>query len=636
MWAKLKQHIWEWRGVFSIAPTIAGIALALRLMGWLQPWEWAALDQYFRWRPPEPTDDRIVIVGISEADLKPVGQWPIPDTVLAQLLEKIKAQKPMAIGLDLYRDMPVEPGHSEVVNVFKTTPNLIGIEIDNKNSAIAPPPVLQEQGQVAFNNFVVDTDGKLRPGLLSMEKNGQPTPSFSFLLAGMYLEAQNILPQPTKTDPKVFQWGKAIFRPFTPHDGADNGGYQILLNYQGQPGSFRTLLLTDVLENRIPADLMRDASTGAFAGRIVLIGSTATSLNDYFYTPYSGDQITRLTRTPGVEVHANLISQILSAAVEGRPAIKTWPEVVEGFWIFLWSSVGATLCWALRDASRRFTEDVAKLLPRWTVISLLVTGGSLVGGSYLAFLVDGWWIPVVPPVLALLGSATAMTGYIANVEREDRRTVMNLFGRHVTPKIAQAIWCDRHQLLKEGRLRGRTMTATVLFTDLKGFSTTAELIDPESLMSWLNEYREVMAQVVVAHGRVVDKFIGDAIMAVFGVPIERTTEEAIASDAVASVNCALAMAQQLDILNQLLINQGTYQYVQDKFSTQQIGCVRLKEREQGTLIYQVLRSPNLKENPEGSISVSVAIALAEQRSLEKSLREDFFSTADYPFSQTEF
>lgn len=189
MWAKLKQHIWEWRGVFWIAPTIAGIAIALRLMGWLQPWEWAALDQYFRWCPPEPTDDRIVIVGISEPDLKQVGHWLIPDTVLAQLLEKIKAQKPKAIGLDLYRDLPVKPS--------------------------------------------------------------------------------------------------------------------------------RSLSLTDVLENRIPADLMRDASAGAFAERIVLIGSTATSLNDYFYTAYSGDQITTLTRTPGVEVHAYFISQILSAAVGG-------------------------------------------------------------------------------------------------------------------------------------------------------------------------------------------------------------------------------------------------------------------------------------------------------------------------------
>ena len=96
--------------------------------------------------------------------------------------------------------------------VFSIAPTIAGI-------VIAPPPVLQEQeqGQVGFNNFVVDTDGKRRRGLLSMEKNCQPTPSFSFLLAGMYLEAQNILPQPTKTDPKVFQWGKAIFRPFIPH-----------------------------------------------------------------------------------------------------------------------------------------------------------------------------------------------------------------------------------------------------------------------------------------------------------------------------------------------------------------------------------------------------------------------------------
>jgi adenylate cyclase len=230
---------------------------------------------------------------------------------------------------------------------------------------------------------------------------------------------------------------------------------------------------------------------------------------------------------------------------------------------------------------------------------------------------------------------------------------MNFFGRHVTPQIAEAIWRDRHQLLKEGYLRGRKMTATVLFTDLKGFSTTAELIDPETLMSWLNEYMDAMAELVLAHSGVVDKFIGDAIMAVFGVPMKRTTTDAIAEDAVAAVHCALAMADRLNRLNQrwkqqgrpqtamrvgiatgkvvtgslgssrrldyttigdtvnvaarlesydksieggvcrILINEETHQYLQGKFPTRMIGRVLLKGREQPTAVYQVLQGPSL-------------------------------------------
>ncbi|MFP5268997.1 CHASE2 domain-containing protein [Coleofasciculus sp.] len=642
MWKELRQKIWAGRGVWTVAPGVAGLVILLRLLGFLQPWEWAALDQYFRWRPQEPVDERILIVGISEADLKKVGQWPIPDSVLAKLLKTIKGQNPRVIGLDLYRDLPVLPGQNELVNVFETTPNLIGIEKINQqdpNASVAPPPMLDQKGQVGFNNVVVDADGKLRRGLLYMVKNDQPTVSFSMRLALMYLEAQNIIAQPSQTNPQIFHLGKGTFQPFSANDGgyvsADDGGYQILLNYRGPARTFSRVSLTEVLEDRIPPDLMRD--------RLVLIGATATSLNDFFYTPYSGDKIATQERTPGIEAQANIISQLLSSALDGRSGLKTWSEPIEVVWIFLWSLTGATLCWVLRDAG-----GLAKLLPRWTLISLLFALAGLVGSSYLAFIISSWWIPVIPPALALLGAATATTGYIANFEREERHTVMNLFGRHVTKQIAEAIWRDREQLLKEGRLRGQKMTATVLFSDLKGFSTVAENMGSEVLMAWLNQYMDAMAGTVLDHGGVVDKFIGDAVMAVFGVPIKRTTSEEIAQDAIAAVSCALAMAQKLQTLNQewqrqgypqtamrvgiatgdvvtgslgnsqrldyttlgdsvnvaarlesydktldggicrILINEETYQHLQNQFPTKQIGQVRLKGREQLTAVYQIL------------------------------------------------
>ncbi|MEQ8753632.1 MAG: adenylate/guanylate cyclase domain-containing protein [Coleofasciculus sp. G1-WW12-02] len=642
MWKELRQKIWAGRGVWTVAPGVAGLVILLRLLGFLQPWEWAALDQYFRLRPQEPVDERILIVGISEADLKKVGQWPIPDSVLAKLLKTIKAQNPRVIGLDLYRDLPVLPGQNELVKVFETTPNLIGIEKINQqdpNASVAPPPMLDQKGQVGFNNVVVDADGKLRRGLLYMVKNDQPTVSFSMRLALMYLEAQNIIAQPSQTHPKIFHLGKGVFQPFSANDGgyvsADDGGYQILLNYRGPARTFSRVSLTEVLEDRIPPDLMRD--------RLVLIGATATSLNDFFYTPYSGDKIATQERTPGIEAQANIISQLLSSALDGRSGLKTWSEPIEVVWIFLWSLTGATLCWVLRDAG-----GLAKLLPRWTLISLLFALAGLVGSSYLAFIISSWWIPVIPPALALLGAATATTGYIANFEREERHTVMNLFGRHVTKQIAEAIWRDREQLLKEGRLRGQKMTATVLFSDLKGFSTVAENMGSEVLMAWLNQYMDAMAGTVLDHGGVVDKFIGDAVMAVFGVPIKRTTSEEIAQDAIAAVSCAVAMAQKLQTLNQewqrqgypqtamrvgiatgdvvtgslgnsqrldyttlgdsvnvaarlesydktldggicrILINEETYQHLQNQFPTKQIGQVRLKGREQLTAVYQIL------------------------------------------------
>ena len=100
-----------------------------------------------------------------------------------------------------------------------------------------------------------------------------------------------------------------------------------------------------------------------------------------------------------------------------------------------------------------------------------------------------------------------------------------------------------------GRPRPRKVTATVLFTDLKGFTTVSEGLDPQILMDWLNEYMEAMAHIVIEHGGVINKYIGDAIMAVFGVPVPRTNDSEIDRDAVNAVNCALSMSEELNILN---------------------------------------------------------------------------------------
>ncbi len=631
---------WNWRGVLIATPSVAGLVIALRLTGLLQTLEWKAFDQFFRLRPLVSVEPRITIVGISESDLHNVRQWPIPDTILAQLLEKIKSQHPRAIGLDLYRDLPVEPGHPALVKVFKTTPNLIGIEkvVGSGNSAaIAPPPELSRLGQIGANDVVIDGDGKLRRGLLYVTPDDrEAVPSLGLSLALIYLQAKGVSPEPA-----INSWlklGRAVFVPFEANDGgyvrADAASYQILLNFRGPVwGSpYRIVSLTSVLQNRVPADWMRD--------RIVLIGTTAPSLNDFFYTPFSAGQVGAPAQIPGVEIQAHLASHIISAALEGRSAIKTWSKPVEVMWIVLWSGVGATLSWMLGY------DDAKHSLFRGACSMLIAVSGLWVS-CYLSFLA-GWWLPIVPPGLALVSSAIVITAYLARLEREERQTVMNLFGRHVTPKIAEAIWRERHQLLQAGQLLGRQMIATVLFADLKGFSRVAESTEPEALMGWLNEYMEAMAQLVLKHDGVVDKFMGDAIMAVFGVPIARTTSEAIAKDAVAAARCAVEMASTLHALNQqwqtqgrptaamrvgiatgnvvtgslgssqrldyttigdsvnvasrlesydksfdgglcrILINEGTYQYIHADFPTKLLGLVQLRGREQQTKIHQII------------------------------------------------
>ncbi len=631
-WSKLKPKLWEWRIVTITTVTVGAIVIALRLTGFFQYLAWDAFDQFFQWRPLEPPDKRIVIVAIDEADIKALGRWPMTDDKLAELLLKIKSQQPRAIGLDLYRNLPVEPGYEQLAKVFESTPNLIGIEKvapDSRGSTISPAPILSKKGQVAANDVPVDGDDRVRRGLLFLNPpNRRRIEGFALRLARIYLRGEGIRPKSAANG--NMKLGKAVFTPFEPNDGeyieADAAGYQIILNYRHPPGSFITISLREVLENRIKEDLFRD--------RIVLIGPLAASLNDFFHTPFSGGFTQELQQMAGIEIQANIISQILSAAIEGRPLIKTWPDLVEKGWIFFWSFIGAI---------------IAGKLPswRWAAFSLLVAGGSLIGGAFVAFL-DGWWIPVVPPLAALLGSTSAIAAYTIRSERQERQKMITLFGRYVSPQIADAIWRDRDSLLKQGRLKGQKLTATVLFTDLKNFSLIANKLEPEELMDWLNEYMEAMSEIVLTHGGVVDKFIGDAIMAVFGVPIPRITEEAIANDAKAAVRCALEMASALESLNQrwlaqgrptvamrigiatgtvvagslggvhrveytalgdcvnlaarlesfdksindgicrILINKRTYKYIDGLFPTNKIGSVQIRGRQRLTTIYQVL------------------------------------------------
>ncbi|MFN6067771.1 MAG: CHASE2 domain-containing protein, partial [Pseudanabaena sp.] len=143
-----KNFLWKWRGVAITTPAISLVVIGLRLIGALEPVELAMLDQFFRWRSPETTDSRIVIIGIDEADVRQYA-WPIDDALLAQLLDKVRQQKPRAIGLDLARDKPVGTGYSQLASLFKSTPNLVGAtkiaDLVSSNFAITssniePPP----------------------------------------------------------------------------------------------------------------------------------------------------------------------------------------------------------------------------------------------------------------------------------------------------------------------------------------------------------------------------------------------------------------------------------------------------------------------------------------------------------------
>jgi len=535
MGERFKRLLWEWRGVWLTAPTVAGLVLLLRFIGILQAWEWAAFDLYLRLRPEEPQDNRIVIVGIDEADVREIGQSIIPDRVYAQLLKKLKAKQPRVIGLDIYRDLPVEPGHQELVEVFASTPNLVGIQKvvgDNRREAVPAPPVLKAKGQIGANDLILDADNKVRRGLVYVQDPKQETVfSFGMQLALRYLDVEGVSVQPIPGTTEEWRLGKATFTRFQANDGgyvrADAHGYQLLLNYRGPSRHFPTVSMSDILKDRVPKDWGRD--------RIILIGGVGETFPDLHFTPYSSGLLSLPVPMAGVEIHANIISQMISAAKEGRPFFKSWSEPGEVVWILFWSTIGSLLTW-----QRRYRGGVTQFSWR-RVSAALLAGVTLLGSSYVAFL-GSWWIPIVPPILALSGSAIAITAYVAHTASRIRQT----FGRYLTDQIVANLLENPEGL----KLGGERRTITILTSDLRGFTSFAEKLPPEEVVKILNYYLGAMADVITSYQGTIDEFMGDGILVLFGAPTARE------DDATRAVACAIGMQLAMVSVNQTMKEWG--------------------------------------------------------------------------------
>ncbi len=525
MWKGLRKRIWQWRGVFIAVPSVTLVVLGIRSLGLLQALEFPVLDQFFLLRPQEAIDPRIVIVEVNEADVQKGGQWPISDAKLAELLTLIKRQQPAAIGLDLYRDLPVEPGHTVLNQLFATTPNLVGVQKVSSNrdsSAVNPPPVLKQHNQVGANDLVLDGDGKVRRGLIYLEdKDGENVFSFGFTLATLYLQRQNI--QPELTADNQVKLRSTIFPALNANDGsyvqAQAEGYQIMLNYRGTIQHFQTVTLTDVLAHKVSPTVMRD--------RIVLIGATAESLKDLFYVPYSSN-LAEPTRMAGVTIHANLISQILSATLDGRtPTLYTWRDGWEGAWVLVWAAIGAIVSWRQRYSNRSGSHP-------WHIVNILLLASGLICGAYVVFL-QGWWIPVVPPILALTGASIVVTGYVARSVADMRRT----FGRYLTDEVVASLLETPGGLT----LGGERRKVTILISDLRGFSAISERLPPEQVVTILNLYLGTMSDTITRYSGTINEFIGDGIFVMFGAPIYRE------DDSERAVACAIAMQSAMVEVN---------------------------------------------------------------------------------------
>ena len=509
------------------------LILGVGSTGFLQQLELHIYDWLLRSRPATTVGpSRITYITISEQDIRRQGRWPITDKTLADALHLLVGYQPRAIGVDLYRDIEVPPGHKELTELLPKHPQIVMIaQMGGDGVARIPPPtVLEGSPQVGFNDILVDSDGLIRRALLFQDDGNDVAYAFALRLATLYLAQDGIVPEQDPSVPEWIRLGRTTLQPFAASDGgyvnADDAGYQILLDFGAAGQAFDAFSLTELLDGRIDARYLTH--------RIVMIGVTAESVPDVFHIPVryglqGSDQF------PGVFLHGIITEQLLSAALDGRKPIRVMSETQEIAWTLLWGMLGGIL------------GGMARSVWRFSVIAL---GGlvMIILFSITLFFV-GWWVPQVPPLSTwFLAMAISEASTLAR-ERNDRAMLMQLFSRHVSREVADKIWQERDQLLESGLPQPQDLICTVLFSDFKGYTSVSETMSPKALMNWLNAYLDAMTKVIMDHGGVIDDYAGDAIKADFGVPLKRETQEDVARDAVNAVACALAMEQEMLRLN---------------------------------------------------------------------------------------
>ncbi len=410
MTSKFSQNL---RSVFSVATRLdfpspggrawllpamlAGVAVTLlnmgvRRLGWLQTWELSSFDSLVRLQPDRDPDPRLLVVGISEADIQAFGRFPVSDQLIAQTLTKLQKYQPKVIGLDLYRDLPNQPGYQELLAQLKA-PNVVAItKLKDSESPGVPAPLGMPPDRVGFNDLVLDADGVVRRNLIYVSKPDKTTIfSFSVQLARLYFQ-DRMQPKNSPVNPNQINWGKAQFVPLESDSGSyanlDARGYQILLKYRSGNHVARQVSIRKVLSGEIDPSWVKD--------KIVLIGTTAPSARDLFLTPYSPVK-QHNAKIPGVLMHTQMLSQILSAVADGESLFWVCPEWAEILWNASWAVFGGALAWRIHHPAR------AGLFGAGALIGLL-------GVSFGIFTVGGW-VPLVSPALGLVMTGVGVSAY---------------------------------------------------------------------------------------------------------------------------------------------------------------------------------------------------------------------------------
>ncbi|MEW6516320.1 MAG: adenylate/guanylate cyclase domain-containing protein [candidate division FCPU426 bacterium] len=493
-------------------------------------------------------DDEVVILAIDDLSMERLQmRWPWPRTMYAKVIDRLSQAGARVVALDLVFSELSESERKEQDKILgdaiirsrswivlgsafsaALTKHTDKMDIDAVKVTYteALPDIDQTRAHVGYVNIWADKeDGVLRHASLLKTFQKKLYTAFDLKILTRFLKIDALGALRT---PKRITYGP--LRIPVDHRG------DMLINYRGGPGNFKIISFYAVYGPRPDvhvyhteegeiADLFPGLlDAGVFKDKIVLIGPAFPEGQDYHQTPFTSS----LGRTTGVEIHANILDTILK---------KRFLFPVPG-----WIKFALFLLLPLLIG-----QLTIKLKPIRGFVALVVLVAIYLLVAIWLFISYRWIVPVVNPLLATTLTFVMVVVYLLVTEERHNRFIKGMFSRYVSPKVVEELVKDPNAELKLG---GNKQVVTVLFSDIRGFTTLSEELTPEAVVEKLNEYFQTWTDIIFKHDGTVDKFIGDAVMAIFGAPVAHL------DDAARAVRAAWDMREALEKLNKRWQEQG--------------------------------------------------------------------------------